>query len=359
MGVESDDLDARRRDVSAPDPNSVRACRCVTHTTSMSQIGSLRHLPCMGTVLVKVSTESEPSGSRACSLPASAGWGQFLVQMVRDRALAPLPWRNSHATHQPRSAETVCDRTATCAGHLPDVIGRIIATRSATWDYGGELRETPCASVALFVGVLGCGCSSHSGSASSAVGDSPPRVEPTDIHVAATTTLQHNGALTVIKQEASVGGVVLAGAKSLEGSWCPAIAWSWAPSHGLLTGGASPWAHSVAQASTYNGLHVIDLDTGRDRQLTKDAYKQPAWSPDGAWLAYDASAFGTISLVRADGSRHLTLNTGRRNVRHPRLGHPTVHALLFKAATRSTPSHSTAHTRDSSPETPHRPPGPH
>ena len=60
----------------------------------MSQIGSLRHLPCMATVLVNASTESETSGSRACSLPASAGWGQFLNQIVRDRALAP-PWRNS------------------------------------------------------------------------------------------------------------------------------------------------------------------------------------------------------------------------------------------------------------------------
>ena len=79
-----------------------------------------------------------------------------------------------------------------------------------------NLRNALCI-VALFVGVLGCGCSSHNASASSApssVSDSPPTVEPTGIHVAAATTLRHNGALTVIKQGASVGGVVIAGAKS-------------------------------------------------------------------------------------------------------------------------------------------------
>ena len=90
--------------------------------------------------------------------------------------------------------------------------------------------------------------------------------------------------------------------------------------------------YSVAQASTYNGLHVIDLDTGRDRQLTKDAYKQPAWSPDGAWLAYDAYAFGTISLVRADGSRHLTLNTGMEERATSPTWSPDGTRLAFQSA---------------------------
>ena len=55
----------------------------------MSQIGSLRHLPCMVNVLVTGSSESEASARVEGLFAANERrLGQFLVQMVRDRALA-------------------------------------------------------------------------------------------------------------------------------------------------------------------------------------------------------------------------------------------------------------------------------
>ncbi len=72
---------------------------------------------------------------------------------------------------------------------------------------------------------------------------------------------------------------------------------------------------------SYLGLHILDIDTGRDIRLVGE--HEPgsgcplpaavAWSPDGKTLAYDCSAFrerSRIWLVAADGSHRRRLPTG-------------------------------------------------
>jgi dipeptidyl aminopeptidase/acylaminoacyl peptidase len=95
----------------------------------------------------------------------------------------------------------------------------------------------------------------------------------------------------------------------------------------------------------YLGLHVIDLDTGTDRQLpppprdgTTPATHMQAWrqhvgaearfldcpgpeelalSPDGSRLAYACPIFGRIYVIRADGSRPRLLRTGTKSAYWP------------------------------------------
>jgi Tol biopolymer transport system component len=73
---------------------------------------------------------------------------------------------------------------------------------------------------------------------------------------------------------------------------------------------------SYALSSTYNGLHVIDLETGADRQLTGRPGQafgigaMPAWSPDGRWVAFAGGGTGAIWLERADGSHSTHIPTG-------------------------------------------------
>jgi len=80
---------------------------------------------------------------------------------------------------------------------------------------------------------------------------------------------------------------------------------------------------SYAIPSSYDGLHVVDLATRRDIQLTGSQgrpglWTDPAWSPDGRWLAYGSDRPGEIALARADGSQHRTLQTGYHGwVRYP------------------------------------------
>jgi WD40-like Beta Propeller Repeat len=76
------------------------------------------------------------------------------------------------------------------------------------------------------------------------------------------------------------------------------------------------WAFNVGNDPPYLGLHILDIDTGRDVRVLGE--NQPgsgcpspgavAWSPDGRTLAYDC---GTgIRLVTADGSHRRKLPTG-------------------------------------------------
>ncbi len=64
-------------------------------------------------------------------------------------------------------------------------------------------------------------------------------------------------------------------------------------------------------------LHVFDLKSGTDRQLTKDreAQLQPSWSPDGRTLAFatDAGPTTDLSLLRFDATRlaQMDLESGR------------------------------------------------
>jgi Tol biopolymer transport system component len=131
--------------------------------------------------------------------------------------------------------------------------------------------------------------------------------------VTAAAALMHTGPLTVIRQSNGHGGVYTVGREGLGRlvTRCRGclelqdIAWS--PDGTRLAMGTT----SYGLPDAMDGLHVINLVTGRDRQLTSSwGFANPAWSPDGAWLAYDGNVSGRISLIRADGSRDAAVITG-------------------------------------------------
>ena len=71
---------------------------------------------------------------------------------------------------------------------------------------------------------------------------------------------------------------------------------------------------TIGAISTYNGLHVLNTRTGRDRHLPRDGFDID-WSPDGSRFAYVeftrfANPIGSIYMVRADGSGRMRLRTG-------------------------------------------------
>jgi TolB protein len=71
---------------------------------------------------------------------------------------------------------------------------------------------------------------------------------------------------------------------------------------------------SYGSANPYNGIHVIDLVTGIDRQIrscipgVECDWFDLDWSPDGSRLAYVTE--GRIWTIRRDGSDHRWLPTG-------------------------------------------------
>jgi WD40 repeat protein len=68
---------------------------------------------------------------------------------------------------------------------------------------------------------------------------------------------------------------------------------------------------SFGAANPYNGIHVVDLTTGIDRQIRDntggDDYFDLDWSPDGSRLAYVEGR--RISSINRDGSGHRQLRT--------------------------------------------------
>jgi TolB protein len=70
---------------------------------------------------------------------------------------------------------------------------------------------------------------------------------------------------------------------------------------------------SFAAISPPNGIHVVDLVTGRDDQILKNGqygehdWQSLDWSPDGKRLAYAAN--GGIAVITADGSARKLLRS--------------------------------------------------
>ncbi|MFL5875860.1 MAG: hypothetical protein ACJ76T_08245 [Solirubrobacteraceae bacterium] len=72
---------------------------------------------------------------------------------------------------------------------------------------------------------------------------------------------------------------------------------------------------TIGAVSAYNGLHVYDTATGRDRQFSIPEGFSLAWSPDGSRIAYVESShfsfpWGSIFVVDADGSHRRLVDTG-------------------------------------------------
>ena len=166
-------------------------------------------------------------------------------------------------------------------------------------------------SVGALAVFMGHGWGGSNGRAGPAAGS--PRIA-----VAAASSLMSNGPLTVIRQSLGHGGIYAVGRGGLgrlvaKCHGCLEVEYiAWSPDGTRLAVGVT----SYAMPSSLDGLHVIDVATGRDRQLTgggtlAGAYVNPAWSPDGHWIAYESPGLrlGTIGLVKADGSQRATLNT--------------------------------------------------
>jgi hypothetical protein len=84
----------------------------------------------------------------------------------------------------------------------------------------------------------------------------------------------------------------------------------WSPDGRRLAFGVT----SFGGTPRYNGLHVVNLRTGRDRQLVRPGqyheynWNDIDWAPGGRRLAYTSD--GTIALINADGSGRTVLDTG-------------------------------------------------
>jgi TolB protein len=129
-----------------------------------------------------------------------------------------------------------------------------------------------------------------------------------------------NGPLTIIKVERQSGrnGISTLGrpprvlfecANTRGCYWLESV--DWAPDGRRLAFSVT----TISTRSAYNGIHVIDTVTGRDRRIGSTDGFDLDWSPDGSQLAYvEFAAFprphGSIYVMRGDGSRRRLLRTG-------------------------------------------------
>ena len=126
------------------------------------------------------------------------------------------------------------------------------------------------------------------------------------------STIDRRGRLHVLKR--CDAGTGWRGCYSLESV-------DWAPDGRRLAFSVT----TIAAISRYNGLHVLNIRTGRDRHLPRDGFDID-WSPDGSRFAYVeftrfANPIGSIYMVRADGSGRTRVPTGSagRDARLPGL----------------------------------------
>jgi dipeptidyl aminopeptidase/acylaminoacyl peptidase len=173
-------------------------------------------------------------------------------------------------------------------------------------------RNTSAAGFLLCVGALFVGIHGWSGA-----GGRPSPSQPSrGITVAARSTVMANGPLTLIRQSNGRGGIYTVGRRGLgrlvaRCSGCPEVEYiAWSPDGSRMALGVN----SYGGATSADGLHVIDVASGRDRQLTGGPHRaggmySPAWSPDGRWIAYAGDRPGTVALITADGSRRATVDT--------------------------------------------------
>ena len=181
-------------------------------------------------------------------------------------------------------------------------------------------RRRNAAAAAVVLGLAALGIAAHGRGGSPTSETSTHR--PAKLQVGAASSVMQNGPLTVINQSRGHGGVYTVGRAGLgtmllrchlaAPSACLELEYiAWSPDGTRIALGAT----SYASPSAYDGLHVVDLATGHDIQLTggnrlrPSLYNDPAWSPDGHWLAYGSDKPGEIALASADGSQHRTLKT--------------------------------------------------
>ena len=69
-------------------------------------------------------------------------------------------------------------------------------------------------------------------------------------------------------------------------------------------------------------LYVLNLRNGKFRRVTRSVAADPAWSPDGKWIAFDTSGGGEIWKVRATGDSPVRLT--RRLPRYCRRRHANL-----------------------------------
>jgi dipeptidyl aminopeptidase/acylaminoacyl peptidase len=99
---------------------------------------------------------------------------------------------------------------------------------------------------------------------------------------------------------------------------------------------------NAAKDAPYLGLHILNIETGRDIRLLGEHQSRSdcpfpaavAWSPDGRTLAYDCAAFeerSRIWLVATDGSHRRRLPTGSLDAAWPTWSPDGTH-LAFAAS---------------------------
>jgi hypothetical protein len=154
--------------------------------------------------------------------------------------------------------------------------------------------------------------------------DPPPRIDPLPV-----PTTVGNGALTIMAVEANAKHESPPGWYGLSAigpdgrlqvlvrcpnrvKWCGAVeSIDWAPDGRRLALSVT----SFGLANPYNGIHVIDMETGIDHHVRKSSLTRREgdwfdldWSPDSTRLAF--VSHGVISIINANGSGRRTLHTG-------------------------------------------------